>query len=194
MLLEDVEGFADPSAELEQYTTSAELASRVLHLASQHGDLRRVVDLGCGTGVLSIGAALLGARVVGFDRDREALATARDNATEHGVDERVDFARADVGGPPLCTSFDAAVMNPPFGAQDRGADRAFLRAAEALADVVYTVHNGGSMDFVDGFVDGDITHAFEAELALERSFDFHDEDRRRIPVEVYRIESIGDAG
>ncbi len=192
MLLEDVEGFTDPSVELEQYTTSAELASRVLHLASQHGDLRRVVDLGCGTGVLSVGAGLLGARVVGFDRDRGALATARDNAMEHGLDERVGFVRADVGGPPICTSFDAAVMNPPFGAQDRGADRAFLRAAEELADVVYTVHNGGSLDFVEGFVDGDVTHAFEAELALKRSFDFHDEDRRRIPVEVYRIESARD--
>lgn len=189
MLLENLEGFVEPEAELEQYPTSAELASRVLHLAEQHDDLRRVVDLGCGTGVLSVGAALLGARVVGFDRDVDALATAHDNVARKEVGDRVELVRADVGSPPLRSSFDAAVMNPPFGAQNRGADRGFLRTAETLSDVVYTVHNEGSLEFVEGFVEGEVTHAFGSELDIERSFDFHDEEVRSTAVEVYRIES-----
>jgi ribosomal protein L11 methyltransferase len=45
-----------------------------------------VLDYGCGSGILAIAAAKLGAsRVVGVDIDPHALAAARDNATRNGV-------------------------------------------------------------------------------------------------------------
>ena len=45
-----------------------------------------VLDYGCGSGVLSIAAKLLGAgRVVGVDHDPQALTAARANATRNGV-------------------------------------------------------------------------------------------------------------
>lgn len=44
------------------------------------------LDMGCGSGILSIAAALLGFRTVtGFDVDREAVAAARENAAANGV-------------------------------------------------------------------------------------------------------------
>ncbi len=187
--LEAVDGFTEPRPELEQYETSAELASRLLHLADQNDDLGSVVDLGCGTGMLSLGAALLGADSVGVDVDRDALSVAVENAGELDVDGQVEFVRGDVGALPLEAGFDVAVMNPPFGAQDRGADRVFLEAAEDVADVVYSIHNEGSMEFVEGFVDGEMTHAFEAEISIDHRFEFHEEEVRSVPVEVYRIES-----
>lgn len=49
----------------------------------------KLCDLGCRTGILAIGAALLGARAVGVEIDREALAAARRNAALVGAD--VDF-------------------------------------------------------------------------------------------------------
>jgi len=53
----------------------------------QHRPLRaRVLDYGCGSGILSICAALLGAaEVVGVDIDAQALRTAQDNAQRNGV-------------------------------------------------------------------------------------------------------------
>ncbi|SCZ90785.1 BZ3500_MvSof-1268-A1-R1_Chr1-3g02248 [Microbotryum saponariae] len=63
MKLKDLESAA-PKRELEQYVTSAHLASRMLYTAeSQFGDLddKHVLDLGCGCAVLSIGAVMLGA-------------------------------------------------------------------------------------------------------------------------------------
>jgi ribosomal protein L11 methyltransferase len=46
----------------------------------------RVMDYGCGSGVLSIAAARLGAaRVAGVDIDEQAVAAARDNAARNGV-------------------------------------------------------------------------------------------------------------
>lgn len=60
--LEDLETFEDPNIELEQYTTSPLIAASVLHTAQMvYGDIKGkyVADLGCGSGVLCIGAALL---------------------------------------------------------------------------------------------------------------------------------------
>lgn len=49
-----------------------------------------VLDVGCGSGVLAIGAALLGARsALGIDVDPEAPATTAANAAANGVGERV---------------------------------------------------------------------------------------------------------
>jgi ribosomal protein L11 methyltransferase len=46
-----------------------------------------VLDYGCGSGILAIAAARLGAlRVVGTDIDAQALATARDNAARNGAE------------------------------------------------------------------------------------------------------------
>jgi ribosomal protein L11 methyltransferase len=50
----------------------------------------RVIDYGCGSGVLGIAAARLGAAEVhGFDIDPQALIAARDNARVNGVEERI---------------------------------------------------------------------------------------------------------
>jgi putative methylase len=94
ILLERLEGFKNPSPEMEQYVTPARVAADMLYLASLRGDLGIVCDLGTGTGMLAIGAALLGARAVGVDIDAQALKIARANAARMGVE--VEFIRSDV--------------------------------------------------------------------------------------------------
>lgn len=50
-----------------------------------------VLDIGCGSGVLSIGAARLGAgRVVAMDYDVDAVDSARDNVRRNGLEERIE--------------------------------------------------------------------------------------------------------
>lgn len=63
----------------------------------------RVADIGCGYGwsSLAIAKGYPGARVDGFDVDEPSIETARRNAHEHGVADRVRFAcvdAAEVGG------------------------------------------------------------------------------------------------
>lgn len=190
--LEALEGFQDPSPGLEQYTTPATLASTLLHHASLNADLDSpVVDLGCGTGVLAVGAALLGSDAVGVERDAGALAVARRNAVRAGVRDRVEWVQADVSRVCLDLRDASVVMNPPFGAQRHGADRAFLRRAAEISRVTYTVHNEGSHAFVEEYVGelgGTVTQAFAASLELPRTYEFHREESREIPVEVYRLE------
>lgn len=192
--LEQVAGFDEPRPELEQYTTTPEIAASIIHEASLRDDLgRQVVDLGSGTGMLAIGAALYGARgVCAVEMDHQAIAIAVANARHLGV--RIGWVIGDVRHFPLCVDQPVTViMNPPFGAQltHRGADRAFLRATASIAAVSYSIHNAGSRSFIEAFVDdhdGVITHAFEVDLELPRQHDFHRVPKKQQQAEVYRIE------
>ena len=66
--------FKDPNPDLEQYATPVDIAVEIVKKANSRGHLSgKVADLGCGTGRLSIGAAILGADVTGFEIDSKAL-------------------------------------------------------------------------------------------------------------------------
>ena len=193
-----VAGFDNPRASLEQYRTPPDLAAHLVHTADLQDDIQgqTVVDLGCGTGMLALGAALRSpARVVGLDIDPAPLSTARRNERKVGSTTPVSWVRADATTAPLCppVAETTVVMNPPFGAQsdNEHADRRFLETAAAIAGVSYSIHNEGSQSFVESFAGdngGEVTHAFETEFDLPRQFDFHESDRQAITAEVYRID------
>jgi Predicted RNA methylase len=192
-----VAGFEDPRVDLEQYRTPPDLAAHLVHTADLQGDIegRPVVDLGCGTGMLALAAALRGPRaVVGVDIDPAPLATARANQRRVGTASPVSWVRADATQVPLgSTAATTVVMNPPFGAQEGNehADRAFLSTTARIAAVSYSIHNADSAGFVESFAadnGGEVTHAFAAEFDLPRSFAFHTSDSRQLDVEVFRIE------
>jgi putative methylase len=192
ILLERLRGFENPKIELEQYTTPPPLASEIIVNAKLMGDLDRVVvDLGCGTGIISIASALLNAKVVGFDIDKSALRIARENAKSVGVS--VDFVACNVEDVHLKVpaSDVVVIMNPPFGIQRRHADRPFLFKAMEIADVVWTIHSAGSEVFIrriceeKGFK---ITHLFKLKIPLKRTYAFHEKPYKLIAVEVYRLE------
>lgn len=56
-----------------------------------------VFDVGCGTGVLAIGAALLGAHVVAVDIDPAAIAATAANAERNRVADRVEVTTGSAG-------------------------------------------------------------------------------------------------
>jgi ribosomal protein L11 methyltransferase len=57
----------------------------------------RVADVGSGSGILAVAAALLGARrVLALEMDPHACAAARDNVAENGVEERVEVRETEV--------------------------------------------------------------------------------------------------
>jgi putative methylase len=191
-----VAGFDSPRADLEQYRTPPELAAHLVHTADLQGDVEdhTVVDLGCGTGMLALAAALRGpAQVAGVDIDPGPLSIARENERRVASASAVAWVRGDATRVPLCPGGPTTVlMNPPFGAQagNEHADRAFLATTARIADVSYSIHNAESVDFVEAFAadnEGEITHAYTAEFDLPHSFEFHDEDTHTIGVEVFRI-------
>lgn len=83
--------FTDPCISLEQYATSPELTSYIILAALQNEDIgygKTVLDLGCGTGMLSIGSAIVGSsQIILVDCDEGAMAIARDNVEAMGIEE-----------------------------------------------------------------------------------------------------------
>ena len=72
-----------------------------------------VFDLGCGSGILSIAAAKLGAaRVTGMEIDSVAVASAHENIHENGLNERIEVLEGTLPNPGIApASFDLAVAN-----------------------------------------------------------------------------------
>jgi putative methylase len=196
ILLERVGGYTVPSPFLEQYQTPAPVAARLLYHAFMNRDIggKNVCDLGCGTGILSIGACLLGAAsVTGADLDPAAIAAAERNAKVFDV--RPVFFAGDVADPETAERLgpaDTVVMNPPFGAQRRHADRPFIDLALRLADSAYVVFNAGSLRFVTEYVRGRavVEEVVSGTFPLRRTFCFHSRDITEIKVEIVRLRRL----
>ena len=192
--LQKVAGFEKPKVEFEQYMTPAPLAARFLFDAFLHGDIEgmKVLDLGCGTGMLSVGAALLGGDVIGVDGDSSALLTAEKNAASQKLDItfRQEIIRSETAE---ADAYDTVIMNPPFGAQNEHADRPFIEAALISAPVVWGIFNKGSIPFIKAYTkdSAEITDKVAAKLSIPRQFFFHTKDIMEIPVEIVRLERYG---
>jgi ribosomal protein L11 methyltransferase len=91
-----------PSTQLSMIAVEDELAP---------GD--RVLDVGIGSGILSTGAALLGASAVdGVDIEPVAVRSARENAARNGVDSIVRVEQGSVGDDqPVSGEYDLVVAN-----------------------------------------------------------------------------------
>jgi putative methylase len=193
MTLQKAKGYAKPRPSLEQYMTPAPLAARMLYHALMKGDIegKTVCDLGSGTGVLAIGAALLGAESVkGVEKDLNAVVVAQENAALLGAE--VEFITADVLDKTLMEKIgacDTAIMNPPFGAQKIHADRPFIDLALTAAPVVYSIFNAGSTQFVKAYIrkKAEVAEQVGSAFAIKRTFAFHTRDVLEFEVEILRL-------
>jgi SAM-dependent methyltransferase len=92
-------------APLEAITTPT--AARLVKRAGIHSG-QRVLDVACGTGVVSVTAARLGARVTGLDLTPELLERARENSRIGGVE--IEWLEGDVEKLPFPdAAFDAVL-------------------------------------------------------------------------------------
>lgn len=197
MALQDVPPHPHPDPNLEQYHTPSSIAADVVWNAHAYGDLQgmKVVDLGCGTGILALGAALMGAvEVVGVDVDVDALQVANSEALRLGVQGECHFLNMDVND--FQEKADTVIQNPPFGAQKahrKDADRRFLEKALEVAPVVYSFHLAKTREFLELMVkalNASITHVFSYNFPLPRIYHFHHDEKREVEVVVLRIEII----
>ena len=184
-----------PKAYFEQYTIPPDVAAEILYIATYvYDDIaeKTIVDLGCGTGRLAIGAALLGAKeTLGVDIDQMAVRTAKKNAEKLKVDKKTNWIIADIEA--LRGRFDTVLQNPPFGVQRRGADRRFIEKALEISHRVYSLHKSGegNREFIKRFIElhgGKVTGIFPLEMNIPKMFEFHTKRKHSLKVDLYLIE------
>lgn len=79
------------------HETTRLCVERLVALTEQKGPVGRVIDAGCGSGILALSAAKLGFRdVSGFDNDPEAVRVSQENAALNQLEERVPFGVGDL--------------------------------------------------------------------------------------------------
>lgn len=212
--LSKLKGFSSPKVRVEQYSTDSEIAADILWQAGLMGDLQgTVADLGAGTGILGIGALLLGASFVYFvESEDSALAALKENLNnsgflyELGTRKIVVKKDKDMKGNEKCTSeicptditefsekADTVIMNPPFGTKEQHADRAFLEKAFSIAPVVYSLHKTSTSRFVEAMAHDHeyrITLRKDISLPLKGTMSFHKKRIQRIDVTLFRMESL----
>ena len=202
-----------PNAKLEQYTLNESAAATTLYLAAYtYGDVlgKRVLDLGCGTGRLALGAVFLGAEsVLGVDIDVGALNVAVKNSISAGFEDNISWVAGDIAA--IAGKFDTVIQNPPFGVQRRTADRRFLEKALEVSDAVYSLHNHPLFDkhllsrlrasggqplqveaspFLEHFIQtlgGKVEAVYALLLTIPHMFDFHKKPKREIVIDLYVI-------
>ena len=190
--LSRLEPSPSPQLAYEAYDLDPRAASELLFLAeTRYGDIkgRTIIDLGCGSGILAIGATLLGARsVIGVDINVESVETAKANARRAGVE--VGLVAGDIEA--IRGSFEVTVTNPPFGTRRRGADINFLGKAMEVSERVYSLHKSGEANrlFLKDAVErlgGRVDAVFEMEIGVARTYDFHKKRRYPVVVDLYRV-------
>lgn len=191
--LQQIPPHPEPKPHLEQYITPADIAADVLFFAHSLGDIedKKIIDLGCGTGIFAIGAKLLGAKeVIGVDVDEKAIEIA--NKKKKDLDVEVEFRVCDITD--FHAQCDCVLQNPPFGAQQRHADRHFIEKALAISNIVYSLHATVTQDFIEKEVEkrkGIITHRKRYEFEIRYTFKFHTKEKKSFDVMMFRMERTG---
>jgi len=201
----------NPQVHLEQYTVSEQIAANMLFIAANANDDvtgKSVLDLGCGTGRLALGASFVGAKeVVGIDIDRSAIQTASQNKKKTGL-SNVQLILGDIDTIYGC--FDTVLQNPPFGVQTREADRAFLVKALEVGKSIYSLHSHPEVDarlikqlkasqgflqvqaspFLERFIaqhGGFVTAVYAMVMTIPKMFDFHTKLKHDFVIDMYVI-------
>lgn len=204
-LLQGVDGFERPKILLEQYPTPSHIASCMLYeIQVKHGDIdgKLVADLGCGCGMLSIGAFLLGAQLtIGFEIDPDAVRVFRANIDEMELpgidcvqcDVLRDLSDGDADDSRWHGSFDTVIMNPPFGTKhNAGMDVRFLEVAMRLANTaVYSLHKTSTREFLRKKAAEWGVHAevvAELRYNLDATYRFHKKKSVDIEVDCWRFD------
>lgn len=195
IILSKLRPYSNPKLKLEEYSLDSKSAAKILNVAGMiYNDItnKRVIDLGCGTGILSIGAALIGAKyVVGIDIDEESINIAKKNAQEVAVE--VDYLVGDINL--ISSPFDTTLMNPPFGSWNRGIDVTFLIKALQISKVIYSLHKRSEksrkyLSRTIASLGGKIEKVFELEIILLNTYSFHRKRTYHVKTDLYRIKTI----
>jgi putative methylase len=217
-VIQSLKKFDKPKIKYEQYITDAiSTADLMYHIAYEQQDFEGniLVDLGCGTGNLTIAAVLLGCEnVISIDIDQDALDILEENAMNLQISDKIQPIKANICQEDIKKYIQERIdilnqkgkitnseglkivvlSNPPFGVHNRGVDVKFLEKALSFANIIYSIHlsNDKSYEFLQkkiSLLKGRITHRSKLTLTLKNTYKFHSKAQKKVETDVYRIVS-----
>tara|TARA_Y100000034_G_scaffold112144_1_gene145843 strand:- start:99 stop:719 length:621 start_codon:yes stop_codon:yes gene_type:complete len=185
--------FENPKVRLEQYPTDSEIAADILWNMHMNNEIKDkvIVDAGCGTGILGIGCLLLGAkRVIFIEIDENAVEILHENLKSEGLTDLNSYKIIIDDIKNIDFKADITIQNPPFGVQNKHADKIFLEKAIKNSKIAYSMHKSETKGFVEAVCkenNAKITQEFKFSFPLKQVYKHHKKRIERINVSCFRI-------
>ena len=172
MAIQKVPKHPNPKVDLEQYSTPATIAADLLWNAYSLGDIadKKVMDLGCGTGIFAIASKLLGAAsAIGVDIDKDS------------IDRPAVIAGMLILYAVIFVIWKMTLMLILFSKSSiritkkckKGADLKFIsKAIELSPKVLYSFHMASTEEFLISYFeknDLEITHIFRYNFPIPKN-------------------------
>jgi len=203
-IVQELKAFDNPDINKEQYFTAPDVAAEVINQVNLNHDIedKVVVDMGAGTGFLTIGALISGAKKIYFvDSDENALKILKDNIVsvienydvELGDYRLINKDIKDITISTFPEKIDVVIMNPPFGTREKHMDTVFLEKAFELADTVYSLHKTSTKPYIvrKGQEHGYDVKTIELRYRLKRQYDVHTKKFKDIGVTLFIFNKNG---
>lgn len=184
--------FDRPNIRLEQYASDGDVAAKLLWQANLDGNIQDkiIIDLGCGTGILGIGALLLGAKHILFVDIDASIQTLLDENLEtlkadYHFPGTYEFISSDVRH--FLKTADTIITNPPFGTKIKHADKQFLETAKRCSNHIYSMHKSSTKSFLEAYAKtNDLTIGWleSTSFPLKNTYRDHKKKIERIAVDI----------
>ena len=192
--LSKLQEISSPNLNLEQYQTEGEIAARWLFDIQSFDDLKpgcRVVDLGCGNGILGIGAVLMGAgSAILVDSDEKSCEVSTRNVESLGISDSVKIVNSKIGEKDIeIREADIVVSNPPWGTQKRASDRPFLEEIISIGTIAHLMHSSQATHIRNFFNEfGWSSEEYgDLDFALPATYGHHSRMRGRTRASLWRV-------
>jgi len=192
--LSKLQEISSPNLNLEQYQTEGEIAARWLFDIQSFDDLKpgcRVVDLGCGNGILGIGAVLMGAgSAILVDSDEKSCEVSTRNVESLGISDSVKIVNSKIGEKDIeISEADIVVSNPPWGTQKKASDRPFLEEIISIGTIAHLMHSSQATHIRNFFNEfGWSSEKYgDLDFALPATYGHHSRMRGRTRASLWRI-------
>ena len=193
--LSRLKGFESPKVRDEQYSTPSHIAAEILWDCYMQGKIQGkvIIDLGAGTGILGLGALLLGAKQVLFV-ESEASAWKICMENYNMLKSEFELGKADFelnSAQNVNFEADLVIQNPPFGTKNAHADKIFLEKAIELSSTIISFHKASTEVFVKAFADDKnlkIARVWSFDFPLKKTMKHHEKKVQNIAVNCYQLE------
>jgi putative methylase len=183
--------FDQANVSLEQYPTDSEIAATILWQAKMNNDIedKIIADLGAGTGILGIGALLLGADYVYFvEKDEKAIEILKENLNNLNIEDNFKIINSEIQE--FNKKVDLVIQNPPFGTKEKHADKLFLEKAFEITTKIYSFHKTSTKVFIEKISEDHnfkIKEQIDFKFPLKATQKFHKKRIENIEVSCFKL-------